>query len=278
MTKQFIQADESLHFLSYVILHSVKKCIWCSKTEENTKFEKLAHTIPQSLGGKRICLNVCDDCNLYFGSYNNQLPPIETVIKETFNISRARFLQTQNEVGKNKAMPKFSSIYFNVDVKKNKFSLKNGYKFNSHFQKGISRQLKKGLYKVFLEETERQYQDGHNEKYDFIREYSRYDIGDYPVFYFERTNGIILMSTDWIKTPELFLETDFKMKYLIDEPYFSEFELLGHVFGIATSRHWEIGFENYIKKTREAKKELFKNIKSVQKFSDIDLTLSIMNK
>ena len=129
----------------------MKKCIWCSRTEEKTEFKKEAHTIPQSLGGKNICINVCDECNLYFGSHNNKLPPIETVIKETFNISRARFLQSNNEIGRNKAMPKFSSIYFNVDLKKNKLSLKAAYKFNPHFQEKISRQLRKGIYKIFLD-------------------------------------------------------------------------------------------------------------------------------
>lgn len=100
-------------------------------------------------------------------------------------------------------------------------------------------------------------------------------MGDYPVFYFERINDIILMSTDWAKTPELFLETDFKMKYLIDESFFFEFELFGHVFGIATSRHWGIAFDNYIKKTSEVKKGMFKSVKPVKSFNDIDLTLQL---
>jgi len=255
----------------------VKKCIWCSKTDDKVEFIKLAHTIPQTLGGKKICANVCDECNLYFGSYNNKLPPIETVIKETFNISRARFLQKDNEIGKNKSMPKFSSIYFNIDFKKNKMSLKAAYRHNSNFQEKISRQFKKGLYKIYLEETERQKQDGHSDKYDFIREFSRYDQGDYPVFYFPRKHGIILMTEDWAKNPELFLEEDFKLKYLVNEPCFFEFELLGHVFGIVTSRSWEIAFDKYIKKTSEAKKEQFKNFKLVKNFNDIDLTLSILN-
>lgn len=186
-------------------------------------------------------------------------------------------MQTDNEIGKNKAMPKFSSIYFNVDFIKNKLSLKASYKHNAHFQEKISRQFKKGLYKIFLEETERQRQDGDIEKYDFIREFSRYDLGDYPVFYFQRNHGIILMTKDWAKNPELILEDDMKFKYLINEPCFFEFELLGHVFGIVTSRHWEIAYDNYIKKTKEAKKDQFKSIKLVKNFNDVDLTLSILN-
>jgi hypothetical protein len=128
----------------------MKKCIWCSKTEEKTEFKRIAHTIPQTLGGKNHCVNVCDECNLYFGSYQNKMPPIETVIKETFNISRAMFLKTNNEIGKNKALPKFSSNYFNVNFNKNTISLKPSFKHNSLFQEKLSRQLKKGLYKIFF--------------------------------------------------------------------------------------------------------------------------------
>ena len=79
------------------------------------------------------------------------------------------------------------------------------------------------------------------------------------------------------KTPELFLEYELKFKYLINEPCFFEFELLGHVFGIATSRHWEIALDNYIKKTSEVKKDLFKSLKLVKNFNDVDLSLSILN-
>ena len=85
------------------------------------------------------------------------------------------------------------------------------------------------------------------------------------------------MTKDWAKTPELFLEDELKFKYLINEPCFFEFELLGHVFGIATSRHWEIALDNYIKKTSEVKKDLFKSLKLVKNFNDVDLSLSILN-
>jgi len=85
------------------------------------------------------------------------------------------------------------------------------------------------------------------------------------------------MTKDWARTPELFLEDDFKFKYLINEPCFFEFELLGHVFGIAISRNWQVAFDNYIKKTKEAKKDQFKSVKVVKNFNDIDFTLSILN-
>lgn len=240
-------------------------------------FNKLAHTIPKSLGGKDICINVCDDCNHFFGMHYQGSPSVETVIKETFNISRVRLLDTQNDIGKNKPMIKFSSIYFNVDLNKHKIDLKISYKLQKGFQEKIGKQIKKGLYKIFLEEVERQRGDGNNSQYDFIREFARYNLGDYPVFYFERLHGIIMMANSWAIRPEFFLNEDQQFRYLVREPGFFEFEFLGHVFGIVTSRHWELAIDNYIKKTSEAKKQFFRRWRMVKSFNDIDLGLSILD-
>lgn len=255
----------------------MKHCIWCRKTEQETTFNKIAHTIPKSLGGQDICINVCDICNAFFGNHYQGDPSVETVIKETFNISRVRFLDNENHIGKNKPLTKVSSIYFNVDLKKHKIDLKTSYKLQKGFQETIGRQIKKGLYKIFLEEVERQKGDGHNPQYDFIREFARYNLGDYPVFYFERLHGIILMAKSWAIRPEFFLDENQQAQYLIREPSFFEFEFLGHVFGIATSRHWELAFDNYIKKTIEAKKNIFSRWRLVKSFNDIDLTLAILD-
>lgn len=255
----------------------MKHCIWCKKTDKETKFEKDAHTIPQSLGGKDICINVCDNCNHFFGQHYLGAPSVEAIIKETFNITRIRLIE-KNQVGKNKAITKFTSQYFNVDLSKNKFELKASYKLEKNFQEKIGRQIKKGLYKIYLEEIERQKQDGHNPKYDFIREFCRYDLGDCPVFYFERQHGIIVMAKSWTITPEFFLDDNMQFKYLVQEPGFFEFEFFGHVFGIATDRFWELAYNNYFLKTIEAKKEHFRRIIPVKYFNDIDLALSIMDK
>jgi HNH endonuclease len=254
----------------------LKHCIWCRRTDQETTFDKEAHTIPQSLGGQDICINVCDVCNHFFGQYYKGSPSVETIIKETFNITRIRLLD-EEDIGKNKAVTKFSSQYFKVDLKKHKMELKPAYRLQRGFQEKIGRQIKKGLYKIFLEETERQKFDGHNSQYDFIREFCRYDLGDYPVFYFERLHGIIAMAKNWIVRPEFFLEPDQQFKYLVREPSFFEFEFLGHVFGIVTSRHWELAIDNYIKKTTEAKRQFFRKWRLVKNFNDIDLSLSILD-
>jgi len=85
------------------------------------------------------------------------------------------------------------------------------------------------------------------------------------------------MEKSWTVRPEFFLDPDQQFKYLVQQPSFFEFEFLGHVFGIATSRHWELAIDNYIKKTSEAKKHLFRRWRLVKYFNDIDLSLSIFN-
>jgi hypothetical protein len=174
-------------------------------------------------------------------------------------------------------LTKFSSIYFTVDLKRHKIDLKPSYRLQRGFQEKICRQLKKGLYKIFLEEIERQKGDGHNPGCDFIREFARYNIGDYPVIYFERSDALIVMPINLDQRPEFFISDGFRLSYLINEPSFFEFEFLGHVFAIATSRHWELAWDNYLKKTLEAKSGYFRIWRFIKKFSDVDFTLSILN-
>ncbi len=249
-----------------------KKCIWCCRAD-NVTFNKKAHTIPQNLGGKEICESVCDECNLFFGTHYKGSPSVETTIKETFNISRARFLRHGDRIGKNKPMPKFSSEYFNLDLKRNTLNLKPKYKLQKGFQEKLGRQIKKGLYKMFLEEVERQTGDGLNPKYDFIREFARYDLGDYPVFYFERRLGIILMTDELAETPRLVI----RLEDFVSEPCFYEFEILGHVFAIAISKIWNVAYDNYIEKTKADKKEFFRGYRVLKSFNDIDVSLCVLD-
>jgi hypothetical protein len=249
----------------------MKTCIWCRHTEPRKSFNRKAHTIPQSLGGKHICENICDECNLFFGTHQNKNPSIETILKETFNITRARLLDKE-DIGKNKTLTKFSSIYFNVNFKKHSIDIKPAYQLHRGFQDRICRQMKKGIYKIFLEETERQYGNALDPKYDFIREFARYNFGDYPLLYFDRSLGVIATVKEW-----LLLDENSQMKYLIQDQSMQEFEFLGHAMSIAKSRYWLIDFDNYIKKSSDAKRKFFREWKMVKKFNDVDLSLSILD-
>ncbi len=253
----------------------MKVCIWCRKTESIVSFNNKAHTIPKSLGGTHICKNICDNCNTFFGNPQNGYPSVEAILKDTFGISRAMLLNKTLE--KYKHINRFTTSYFKVDLDKSTIKLKQSYSVNRGFQEKVCRQMKKGIYKIFLEEMERQNGNALDERFDFIREFARHDLGDCPVINFERRYGLIFVYEPYILKPELYFDQNHSMKYLICHPHFYEFEFLGHVLSIATTRHWIIDFDNYIKESVTQKAELFKRWQLIQKFNDIDLALSIFN-
>src|SRR5690349_7596683 len=78
--------------LEEIPLPPPRRCIWCGLSDGEVPFRKRAHSIPQGLGGQDICENVCDHCNEYFGNKKSAGVSIEEAIKETFHISRLRFL------------------------------------------------------------------------------------------------------------------------------------------------------------------------------------------
>jgi hypothetical protein len=253
----------------------MKSCIWCKKNESQVTFNKEAHIVPQSLGGKLICPNICDECNHYFGSPTKDKPAIELVFKETFNITRARLLIGENEIGKNKTLPHFKSVYFKIDFNKGKLDLKPTFKLRFGFQNMLCRQFKRGLYKVFLEETERLNNNGLDKEFDFIREFARYDVGDYPVLYYPRIMPMLLLQKDAVKNPQFNLDKIFK--YMIQDYGFFEIEFLGHLFAFPTTRDYENLMQKYLDESIREKGKYHKLPIALNYLTDIDLALSIMN-
>lgn len=253
----------------------MKKCIWCNKTDLETSFDHLAHTIPKSLGGKNICVNVCDNCNHYYGNVIEQKPSIEETIKEVFYIPRIRLLGNEH-IGKNKAIPRIKSTYFNIDLEKRKLSLKTKFSLKKDFQNILCRQFKRGVYKIFLEEIERQKGDGFNPKYDFLKKFSRLNENDLPVFYFSRKIPVILSSEKWLINPSINFEYK-TMNYMIHNDFFFEFELFGQLFGIVIDEKWLCQYEKYVEENKNLKKDYFYGFTPITKTTDIDFSMNIFN-
>ncbi|MCG8860020.1 HNH endonuclease [Tenacibaculum finnmarkense] len=255
------------------------KCLWCLNEEPKVTFEKKAHTIPKSLGGQNYNKNVCDNCNAYFGNRdnnnnnNNRKYSIEEALKEGFNISRKMLLNS----GKSKRkIGRFKSKFFDIKEKNGKYRLtiKSSFRFTSGFQKELCRAFKRGLYKMFFEELNRQKDIGYETKFDIIRQYSRYDIGELPVLYFNRLFGSMILLKSEAETPILLFD---RMNYLYSNDKFTEIEFLGHVFGLPISEVNEKDFENYIKESINYKEGFFKDAVIIQKMTDIDIAMKIMN-
>lgn len=253
-----------------------KKCIWCIKDSSKASFYKKAHTIPKSLGGIYICKNVCDECNHYFGSPSSQMPAIELVFKEIFNITRTRLLMGTNEVGgKNKILPRFKSQFFSVDFEKNKIDIKFSFKLKKGFQSNLCRQFRRGLYKVFLEETDRQNSNGFDIRFNFIRKFSRYNVGDLPILYYHRKLPLILIAENEAQYPEFRFSN--KMNYETKEFGFFDIEFLGHLFSFPIVQNWEEDVKEYLNNSLLKKEKNFHPPILVEYITDIDLTLYIMN-
>lgn len=257
-------------------MENLKKCIWCSKYEGDIYFRNKAHIVPQSLGGNELCEFVCDSCNSYFGNPQKQTPSIETVIKETFGITRARFLSGSDNIGKNKALARYSSTYFNINWEKPEINIKPKYKLYNHFQESLGNLLRRGVYKMFLEKLATITDEVYNSQYDFIREYSRYNLISYPLIYFYRSFGIIMQADEFSERPSIILKEGSPMKYIIHHESFIEFEFLGHVIAIAIRKNWQSYFNDYILKSKIIKEKLFLGYSIVNQWNDIDITLSVI--
>ncbi|MCB0534126.1 MAG: hypothetical protein KDD14_18125, partial [Saprospiraceae bacterium] len=155
----------------------MKRCLWCLKEEGVTQFLNQAHTIPKSLGGKDINPNICDSCNSYFGNRNAQdRISVEEILKETFCITRERIQESTRQINPNKK-GRFKSRFFEIRTKngKPKLRIKSAFKLKKGFQRLACRYFKRAIYKLFLEELNRQTGVGYEEKYNFIREFARYN-------------------------------------------------------------------------------------------------------
>lgn len=251
----------------------IKRCLWCLENEPIATFSKKAHTIPKSLGGQNFNRNVCDDCNSYFGNKQEVNYSIEEALKETFNITRQRLLFSQKQ---KRQVGKFKSRFFDIKQRNGKPRLvvKPSFLLNSTFQRELSHNFKRGLYKMYLEELNRQTNKGFEPEYNVIRHFARYGKGTATVLYFTRVVGIMMMFEREAETPILHFD---RMKYLYSNEKFVEIEFLGHVFGFPITLFSKADFDNYIEKSLNEKEGYFRDAKVIDKLTDIDFTLRIMN-
>jgi hypothetical protein len=244
----------------------MRTCIWCCKTDKDRTFNRDAHTFPKSLGGKNICSNVCDSCNSFFGSSG-----IETVFKEVLNTSKYLILSSIK-----KPKSRYKSEYFDIDFEKRRFKYKLKYKLKSDsFKKELGKRFRQGLFKVFLEERERLLGDARNERFNFIRNFSRYNLGNYPVFIWQPINQILISEPLKFESPELEF-SDYNIN-LDKEFRMFEYSIMGHFFSLPTSDSFEYVFKNYCeKKLSEGINKIYV-LKAIESIEDIDFRFNYLN-
>lgn len=83
-------------------------CIFCGKDATQTTFKEKPHTMPKSLGSISIGVDICDECNHYFGQPDNLVFPklcIEVCVKEIFSLMKTLLNREDNP-------QRLKSIYF----------------------------------------------------------------------------------------------------------------------------------------------------------------------
>jgi hypothetical protein len=252
----------------------VRKCLWCNLSEENLQvtFNKKAHTIPQSLGGKFLCNNVCDRCNHYFGSPEYNRPSVEVVLREGFELTR--YMAFSNEKKKSNNYARFKSTFFKLNTTNRTFSLKPIYSIKPGFQASMARQFKRGIFKIFLEEYQRQTNNGMEGRFDFIREFARYDLNDIPIFYMTPKIPVLFYIESEFIAPELNFHQTLQKK--IDDYEFYDLNIFGHGFLIPTYRNWNLTLESNIRKAKNDLKGQYIEFKLIESFEDVDFSLKFM--
>lgn len=150
----------------------MKRCIWCLKKEDEVLFDKKSHILPQNLGSKEICIDVCDPCNEYFGEKTGKdKPSIDIALKEMLILSKYQkvdsIIKIQNQVDKENTKKIFGQYigkniiqtlnrnteFFIIEEKEGKLEIKttNTFKHHYHNPNILTNRLKRGLFKVAFE-------------------------------------------------------------------------------------------------------------------------------
>ncbi|KUG13653.1 hypothetical protein CMU40_01250 [Elizabethkingia anophelis] len=253
----------------------MKKCIWCNRDNNHTSFKTIAHTFPQSLGGKNICINVCDKCNFAFGNKQSFQPSVDLAIKEIFNLSRFLISDKKNI----SSYKRFSSEYFKINLDQRKITLKMKYKLLAKFQENFARSFKRGIYKIFLEERERICGDSHSEEFNFIREFSRYNLNDIPLYYLKPQNAIIFIDQEQFDNPRLnFLEphNELQKNYRLYEFYYGGYTYILHTNVFMQEYHIN-KYENEVVLRNKNSMNL-SSLVQIHKMEDLDFRYHLFNK
>lgn len=160
------------------------KCIWCGRENPVVSFKNEPHIIPESLGGKELGFDICDECNSAFGTATLGVPNTNLVFKEVFSATRFAMRKLNSESWK-----QFKSVFFRYEHSRRTFVIKSNFK--EHI---ITKQFKRSLFEVFLQKYHQITEDGNNPKFVAVREFARYGKGNLRVFY--AYNNVVL-------TPEL---------------------------------------------------------------------------
>lgn len=249
------------------------KCIWCQKERPEVSFNHMPHTISKQIGAKNIGFDICDSCNLYFGTPDRSgkyQMSVELAFKEIFNLTRHLIPEPSNSVVKDSKI--LRSIYFEYYKSKRLLRVKSHFRLQRDFLMNFTRQFKRGVYEVFLQEYHRGTGHGLNKNFDSIRRFVRYDIGDLPL-YFGDNNGVYLLPVN-IEAPTFFFNEN--VLQTINDYGFYMFWLFGHILYLEVTPKAILSREIFL--NNEAKNIvgsgfILRGIREMRYITDLDFAL-----
>lgn len=251
-------------------------CIFCGRSAPEVTFVAQPHTMPKAMGGRTIGVDVCDDCNHYFGSIDKtKRPPLspEICVKEILNVTE--YLVDMAKVEKSgTVLPRLRSIYFSIYQKQNLIWFKRSFESTPAFHHAFTHCFKRGLYEMFLQEYHRQTGKGLDAQFDKVRRFARYDEGDLPLWHMQYNMAIGLhFSLDESKGLSLPI-SDNALKD-IDEYGMFSFLIRGFWFYLAVTPKAQKKHEEYLMmQNRALQGSIFHGVVLLEDINQIDFALS----
>ncbi len=246
------------------------KCIWCCKEKPEVTFYNIPHTISRQLGSTNIGVDICDACNISLGTreYNSKYPmSVEVAFKEIFNVSRFLMPDPSGRIQSSR----LKSIYFEFYRSKGILRIKSSFKFQRHFLGNFTRQFKRGVYEAFLQEYHRETGQAPENRFDDLRRFVRYDIGDIPL-YFADNKGIYLLPED---RDRVFFGFSDELLSMIDDYGFYRLWFFGHILYLAVAPKANISKEIFLKNAAKqiaAPGFVYSGIREMNYVTDLDFS------
>lgn len=245
-------------------------CIWCLMKEPEITFKIEPHTISRQLGAQMIGFDICDSCNQYFGKVDKNLKfpmSVELAFKEIMNIMRILLKGLDENTYKT-----LKSTYFNYFHSKKTIQINRNFKNNPFFISCLTRQFKKGMYEVFLQEYHRETKNGLDDRFNYLRDFVRFDKGDLPIYFLEN-NGVYMIEEDIDNISFKFNENVISE---IDNYGFYVMMIYGNIFFLEVTPRAELTREVFLRKQSRkliGSGFIFKQLKKLKYVTDIDFTL-----
>lgn len=247
------------------------QCIWCLKSEPEVSFYKKPHTISRQLGATQIGFDICDNCNYFFGTIDKmQKYPmsVEIAFKEIMNIMRLLLSNKLNET----TYKSFKSIYFSYHHSVSTIRIKSTFKLRPYFISSLTRQFKKGMYEVFMQEYHRETKNGLDERFNSIRRFVREDIGDLPLYFLDN-NGVHFVEENIDNISFAFNENILSQ---INDFGFYTMLIYSNVFFLEVTPRSQFTREIFLKKESRrfiGSGFIYSQLKQMHYITDIDFTL-----